>query len=298
MSGLDPSIYKLSDKVASLKYLDLLPTAEDSQLETREFLQKIIDILMDYIELCFNRDEPCLNFHQTECLRKKIDMDITTDGVPLSQLITDCVMTLKLSVKSGHRRFMNQLANGLDIISMAGEWLTATANSNTFTYEVAPVFITMEHVLLQKMRGIVGWSTGESTFAPGGTICNLYAVLVARYNKFSDVKQKGMRPLPGQLVVFTSNQCHYSVKVACNITGIGLDNLISVDSDERGRMKPEVLDQLLTEQKAKGNIPIMVNATAGTTVFGAFDPLNAIADICEKHNVWMHVDVSEGGFAI
>lgn len=50
---------------------------------------------------------------------------------------------------------------------MAGEWLTATANTNMFTYEIAPVFILMESVVLAKMREIIGWKDGDSIFAPG-----------------------------------------------------------------------------------------------------------------------------------
>lgn len=68
---------------------------------------------------------------------------------------------------AGHPRFFNQLSCGLDIVSMAGEWLTATANTNMFTYEIAPVFILMENVVLAKMREIIGWKTGDSIFAPG-----------------------------------------------------------------------------------------------------------------------------------
>jgi len=60
---------------------------------------------------------------------------------------------------------------------MAGEWLTATANTNMFTYEIAPVFILMENVVLTKMREIIGWKTGDSIFAPGDIlliyICNI-----------------------------------------------------------------------------------------------------------------------------
>lgn len=293
MSGLDASKYKLSSKVANLKYEDLLPNNEESQAETREFLKTIMEMLIDYVELVFSRDEPVLDFHQPDCLKKKLDMEIPTgEGIPLNQLVTDCATTLRLQVKSGHRRFMNQLANGLDIFSMAGEWLAATANSNTFTYEVSPVFITMEHLVLKKMREVIGWNTGDSTFAPGGTISNLYSVLVARFKKFPDVKPKGMSAIPGQLVVFTSEQSHYSLKIACAVTGIGTENLINVEADEFGRMCPEALDKKIAEQKSQGRIPIMVNATSGTTVFGAFDPIDKLAAVCKKHDVWLHVDVS------
>ena len=60
----------------------------------------------------------------------------------------------------------------------------------------------------------------------------------------------------------------------------------------RWRMIPSELDRLIEEQKAKGNIPFFVCATAGTTVMGAFDPINAIADVCDKHQLWLHIDVS------
>lgn len=69
----------------------------------------------------------------------------------------------------GHPHFFNQLSCGLDVISMAGEWLTATANTNMFTYEIAPVFILMENVVFAKMREIIGWNGGDSILAPGKT---------------------------------------------------------------------------------------------------------------------------------
>lgn len=68
---------------------------------------------------------------------------------------------------TGHPHFFNQLSCGLDLVSMAGEWLTATANTNMFTYEIAPVFILMESVVLAKMREIIGWKGGDSILAPG-----------------------------------------------------------------------------------------------------------------------------------
>lgn len=59
-------------------------------------------------------------------------------------------------------------------------------------------------------------------------------------------------------------------------------------------MNTTELERLIQEQKAKGKIPFFVCATAGTTVMGAFDPINEIADICEKYKLWFHVDVSKG----
>ena len=162
-----------------------------------------------------------------------------------------------------------------------------------FTYEIAPVFILMENVVLSHMRKIIGkeFENGDSILAPGGSISNLYAFLGARHKMFPDYKELGARATKGELVMFTSDQCHYSVKACASVCGLGTDNCVAVPSDERGRMIVSELERLILERKARGQIPFFVNATAGTTVLGAYDPLNAIADICEKYNCWMHVDV-------
>lgn len=104
----------------------------------------------------------------------------------------------------GHPRFFNQLSTGLDIVSMAGEWLTATANTNMFTYEIAPVFILMENECLAKMRNIIGFQTGDSILAPGGSINNMYALMIARHKIFPQHKKHGMRAIKGQLIMYTS----------------------------------------------------------------------------------------------
>ncbi|KAI8441304.1 hypothetical protein MSG28_014929 [Choristoneura fumiferana] len=192
---------------------------------------------------------------------------------------------------SCHPHFFNQLSCGLDIISLAGEWLTAAANTNMFTYEIAPVFILMENVVLEKMRSMIGWSTGDSILAPGGSVSNLYAFLAARHQMFPQYKEKGLTSIPGHLVMFTSDQCHYSVKSCASVCGLGTDYCIAVPSDERGRIIPQELERLVRYHKDRGDVPFFVNATSGTTVLGAFDPLVDIADICQKYNMWMHVDM-------
>lgn len=178
---------------------------------------------------------------------------------------------------------------------MAGEWLTATANTNMFTYEIAPVFILMEKVVLSKMREIIGWNAGDSILAPGGSISNLYAFLAARHKMFPAYKEHGSKVIPGELAMFTSDQSHYSVKSCSSVCGLGTDNCVMVQSDINGRMIPQELEKHILERKARGQIPFFVCATAGTTVIGAFDPLNEIADIAQKYGMWMHVDAAWGG---
>uniref|UniRef100_W5KVJ9 Glutamate decarboxylase 1 n=1 Tax=Astyanax mexicanus TaxID=7994 RepID=W5KVJ9_ASTMX len=224
------------------------------------------------------------------------NLELSDQPESLEQILVDCRDTLKYGVRTGHPRFFNQLSTGLDIIGLAGEWLTSTANTNMFTYEIAPVFVLMEQLTLKKMREIVGWPNGEGDgiFSPGGAISNMYSVMIARYKHFPEVKTKGMTAAP-RLVLFTSEHSHYSIKKASAALGFGTENLILLSTDERGRVIPADLEAKVIDAKKRGCVPLFVNATAGSTVYGAFDPINEIADICEKYNMWLHVDGAWGG---
>ncbi len=101
---------------------------------------------------------------------------------------------------SGHPRFINQLSQGVDVISLVGEFISSSANANMFTYEVAPIFNLMEESVLTHMRRYCGWSNHESStkngdgvLAPGGAVSNLYAVLAARHYAFPEIKKSGIR---------------------------------------------------------------------------------------------------------
>uniref|UniRef100_A0A4W4DN73 Glutamate decarboxylase 3 n=1 Tax=Electrophorus electricus TaxID=8005 RepID=A0A4W4DN73_ELEEL len=276
----------------------LLP-AENGEKVTRLFLRELLNILLAYINKSQNRSSKVLDFHYPHQLkegREGFSLELPDQPENLEQLLVDCRDTLKYGVKTGHPRFFNQLSTGLDIIGLAGEWLTSTANTNMFTYEVAPVFILMEEVILKKMQTFIGWSEeeGDGIFSPGGTMSNLYSVLLARYHFFPHVKTEGMHALP-RLALFTSAHSHYSIKKSAVTLGIGSENVFLVKCDERGKMIPAELEYSIQTAKGKGLFPFYVNTTAGTTVYGAFDPISDIADICENHGLWLHVDGAWGG---
>lgn len=300
-NGSDPIIEDQREKksvdsdIGKLHFNDLLPVLNGRRAEsnTERFLQDVFDTLMDYIKKSNDRSHKILDFHHPDQLLEVMDFSLPEKPQNLDQILVDCKDALKYQVKTGHPRFLNQLSQGLDIISMAGEWLAATANTNMFTYEIAPVFIMMEHEVLKEMRRIIGFPQGDSILAPGGSISNMYGLLCARHKFFPEFKSKGLLNTP--IAVYTSAQCHYSIKGACATIGLGTDNCFSIECDEKGRMCPKKLEETILLHKGQGRKPFFVNCTAGTTVMGAFDPINDIADICQKHGIWMHVDAAWGG---
>lgn len=171
-------------------------------------------------------------------------------------------------------------------------------NTNNHTYEVAPVFIIVEKALIDCTIRKLGWiNGGDGITAPGGSIANMYGLVLARHYKFPELKTKGLCHSP-PLVIYTSEDSHYSVLKGANWMGIGTDNVVKVKTDKGGRMIPEELQKSIEKSLSQGKVPLAVNATSGTTVLGAYDDLDAISQVCKEHQVWLHVDACWGGSAI
>ncbi|XP_035386936.1 glutamate decarboxylase 2 [Electrophorus electricus] len=286
---------KATVSFSDLYSTDLLP-ALDGDMKTMNFLQEVVDILLAYIVESFDRSTKVIDFHYPNELLQRINWELSDEPETLDDILISCRATLKYAIKTAHPRYFNQLSTGLDMVGLAADWLTSTANTNMFTYEVAPVFVLLEYVTLKKMRAIIGWEDGrgDGIFSPGGAISNMYAMLLARYKMFPEVKEKGMSSVP-KLAAFTSEHSHFSIKKGAAALGVGTESVICIKADERGKMIPSDLERRIVEAKQKGFVPFFVSATAGTTVYGAFDPLIAISDICKKYNIWMHVDGAWGG---
>merc|ERR1712127_628003 len=121
--------------------------------------------------------------------------------------------------------------------------------------------------------------------------------MLARHRAFPEIKRSGLSGVP-PLVALTSQESHYSIVKGANWLGLGVENVVKVKVDAGGRMVPEALDTALTDIKAQGKAPFFVNATSGSTVLGAYDDLTALAEVCAKHKVWLHVDACWGGSAV
>uniref|UniRef100_A0A8C4S417 Glutamate decarboxylase 2 n=1 Tax=Erpetoichthys calabaricus TaxID=27687 RepID=A0A8C4S417_ERPCA len=285
--------YKSNIDFSVLYSTDLLPASE-GEVATLSFLQEVVDILLPYIVQTFDRSTKVIDFRYPNELLQENNWELSDNPETLEDILLNCRTSLKYAIKTGHPRYFNQLSTGLDMVGLAADWLTSTANTNMFTYEIAPVFVLLEHVTLKKMREIIGWpdGKGDGIFSPGGSISNMYAMLVARYKMFPEVKEKGMSAVP-RLIAFTSEHSHFSIKKGAAALGIGTDSVVLVKVDER-----KIISDIHTCFIFQGYVPFFVSATAGTTVYGAFDPLIAIADVCRKYKIWMHVDGAWGGSLI
>ena len=162
-------------------------------------------------------------------------------------------------------------------------------------YRVSPVLTSIEKQTSRQLAtlfGLEGEYAGGLT-QPGGSAANCTAMITARNNLFPDTKLDGCSTR--KFVVFTSAHSHYSIDTAAQMSGIGLASCLKVPVDSEGRMMVSELDRMIQESRLQGLTPFFVNATAGTTVRGAFDPLLAIGQLCRQEGLWFHVDASWGG---
>lgn len=257
-------------------------------------LQRAAQLSAEYLNAHQDRSIPVCRPLPPGELLETMGLALKAEGRPLEDLLTDMEQVLTYSVRTGHPRFLNQLFGGWDPAAILGEWITALINTSMYTYEAAPVATLMEVEIIRRMNRLVGFDKGEGVFAPGGSSSNLMAALAARHRAFPHAKQEGHRPTD-RPVMFLSSEAHYSILRAASIMGLGLNATVEVPCDDAGRMIPQALEQAIQDATTSGRTPFFVAATAGTTVAGAFDPIDQLADITERHGLWLHVDASLGG---
>lgn len=173
--------------------------------------------------------------------------------------------------------------------------VAALANNGMAIYEMGPSATAMERAVLRHFARVLGLGNGAGgVLTSGGSLGNLTALAAARQASAGfDAWRQGLRGGP-QLVVLVARTAHYSVSRAAHLLGLGDHGVVDVDVDERLRMKPDALDAALREVARKKQRAIAVVASAGSTAAGALDPLDAIADVCAAHGVWLHVDGAHG----
>lgn len=177
--------------------------------------------------------------------------------------------------------------------------LGSVTNQVMAIYEMGPWATAVERALVEELGQRIGWETGSfaGLVTHGGSLANLTALLTARNVTLKQAWTQGVASDGPAPIIVVHSDAHYSVARAVGILGLGTDHLVCAPLDSQRRMDPMQLDDLLTSLQQKGHPIVAVAAAACATPIGAFDPLEAIADVCQKHRVWLHVDAAHGGSA-
>jgi glutamate/tyrosine decarboxylase-like PLP-dependent enzyme len=256
-------------------------------------MQDNLEILSRVIKQWIPQDRPVSQAPPAQELEKILDLALTHEGAnqaAIEQAIHDY---LHYNPDVSQAGFFKLLYSGQNKPALLGDWITSLSNATMHTYQVGPVATLMELELIKQWNALVGFDQGEGVMVAGGSQANLIGMMLARHKACPDYKTKGAQGKT--LVAFVSDQAHYSGEKAANVLGIGTDNLISIESDDEGRMKPAALNTAIETSLAEGKTPFYIGLTAGTTVVGAYDPVEECSAIARQHNLWLHIDGAWGG---
>ncbi|EGD74373.1 hypothetical protein PTSG_06384 [Salpingoeca rosetta] len=268
----------------------------DQADELEQLLAKVTPRVVEYIRQNADVDgSKVVEYVPPEELKSKMGIELPEEGTGTDEIVERIDRVLKYSVRTGHPRFLDKLYAGSDPVGQVSEFLTAVVNTNVYTYAVAPVFTLMELEVLRKVAAVVGFddATMEGMLVPGGSFANFVAMVAARHHAFPHVRMDGWKP-DDKPIAFCPEQAHYSLKRAAMMVGIGMNGIVGVKCDRKGRMIVSELDAALEKAVAEGKKPFFVSTSAGSTVMGGFDPFVEIRQVCDKYNVWMHVDAAWG----
>jgi glutamate/tyrosine decarboxylase-like PLP-dependent enzyme len=170
-----------------------------------------------------------------------------------------------------------------------GDYLAAVTNPFSGNFFAAPGAVRLEHLLTRWMAGFLGYPEGAAgNLTSGGSLSNLMAVVTAR--EAHELRARDYE----KAVVYLSAQTHHSVAKALRIAGLKECPQRLIPLDGLYRMRPDLLDEAIGADRATGLRPWLVVATAGSTDTGAVDPLSELAQVAQRHGLWLHTDGAYG----
>ncbi|HSD85229.1 MAG TPA: pyridoxal-dependent decarboxylase, partial [Anaerolineae bacterium] len=199
-----------------------------------------------------------------------------------------------------HPAFMGYFGTTGSLPGILGELLTAGLNVNGMLWRTSPSATELEEVVLDWLRQMVGLpETFKGVIMDTASLSSMIAIAAAREALNLRIREEGMAgrsDLPC-LTMYTSAQSHSSIEKGGMVLGIGQQNVRKIEVDAEFRLKPDRLAAAIEQDRRSGCVPFFACATVGTTSTTSIDPVPAIADICQREKVWLHVDGAYGGNA-
>lgn len=225
------------------------------------------------------------------------DRTLPQRGCPAEALLPETAELLfDNSLFNGHPRFFGYITSSAAPVGALGELLAAAVNPNVAAWALSPMASEIEKQTIQWIAELLGYPHDcGGLLVSGGNMANFVGFLAARRSRLSnDVRQKGIQSLEKPPRLYTSKATHTWVQKAVDMFGLGQDAVRWIETNDRQQMNSTLLEQAIVNDLANGAQPFMVVGTAGSVGVGAIDPLNEIADICQRHDLWFHVDGAYG----
>src|SRR5687767_7344201 len=234
-------------------------------------------------------------------VRKQLPGEAPQDGETFDAIFADFERVILPGITHwNHPGFFAYFAISSSAPGVLAEFLSAALNQQAMLWRTSPAATELEEVTLAWLRQLVGLSDAfEGVIYDTASVSTLHALAAAREAAVPQVRAAGLaarRDIQG-VRVYCGEHAHSSIDKAVILLGLGHDALLRIPADDEFRMRPELLTRAIAEDRAAGLLPIAVVATVGSTSTTSVDPVDAIADICRREQVWLHVDAAYAGVA-
>ena len=262
-----------------------------SEQEMQTYGYKVIDHLVNHFKNQSLKNPAAL------ASRKEMEA-LFLENVPMTPSpaneVLDFVIENVMSNSSivSHPKAYSFVPGPSNYISTMGDVLATGFNVFSGGWAASPAAAEIEIVTLGWLLEMFDFPTenGGGLFTSGGSMANLTALATARNIKCGDDFSKA--------VIYLSDQAHSSNIKAIRVLGFSKNQFRIIPTDFEFKISLNKLKNAIARDKLQGYQPFCIIASAGTTNTGTVDPLNAIADVCEAENLWLHVDGAYGGAAI
>jgi aromatic-L-amino-acid/L-tryptophan decarboxylase len=230
-------------------------------------------------------------------LEKLFDEPLPEKGISIEEILArfrDDIAPNAMGVASP--RYFGQFNPTPLPIGVWADALASMLNQNAGAWRNGPTSAMIEARVMRWLCDLLNYGRQSfGTLASGGSEANLIALKCARDSVAARIRDRGVRTAPGDLVIYASDQCHYSIDKSADILGLGRDGVRKIPTDDRFHILLDPLRETIARDREAGLIPCCIVGIAGTTSTGAIDPLGSLAEIAREHGCWYHVDAAYGG---
>ncbi|MFN8358011.1 MAG: pyridoxal-dependent decarboxylase [Spirosomataceae bacterium] len=261
----------------------------------RRFGHELIDLLADHLAAAQQAQGQVIPWQEPEQSLAYWQQDFLEPTLESPTSLFRQV--LEHSTQLHHRRFMGHQVSAPAPVAALSGLLVSMLNNGMAVYEMGMASNPIEKIVTDWLARHIGFDEQSSgLLTSGGTLANLTALLAARALQApEDVWEEGAHT---QLAVMVSEEAHYCIDRAARIMGLGAKGIIKVPVNERFQMKTELLPSLKKQAEAEGYTVFCVVGSACSTSTGAYDDIEAIADFCAAHGLWLHIDGAHGGAVV
>jgi aromatic-L-amino-acid decarboxylase len=265
----------------------------------RKFGYEMVDFIADYFERLENF--PVLSQSQPNDLRNALPKSAPEKGESFPQILGDVENLILPAVTHwNHPNFHGLFSTSTSSVGVFGEMLSAAFDMKAMLWRTSPASTELEPVVLDWLRQMMNLPEEfKGVIYDTASISTLHAIAMAREKLNLGIRENGMSgraDLP-LLRVYCSEQTHNSIDKAVILLGLGQKSLVKIPTNERFEIDVEKLREAIQDDNSRGHLPFCVISTVGTTSSSSIDNVERIADICQRNNIFLHVDTAYAGSA-